>query len=343
MPAHNPVLFISVPLYFARRKRRAKARAVYRTRLSLKMTPVSSRDNRRPRKPGHGGGSDVAGGNGEGAESTSADKIARRFVEARLSAEKLDAYPGTIPADFSSAYAIQDAAIALWPDEIIGWKVGRVGPDFEARFGPHRLAGPIFRKALKRTQGAAAVFVPFIAGGFSAVEAEFVFEIAHDAPPQKKDWSLPDAAGIAGRLYVGVETAGSPLASINDLGPTVVISDFGNNAGLIVGKEIPDWQARPIGELVCESSIDGRVVGRGRAIDLPGGPLEALRFLLEHCAARGRALKAGMFVSSGAATGIHAIAPGQNALITFGRDGEIACLATAAKPASPLPEIREAR
>lgn len=276
-------------------------------------------------------------------DAVGADAIARRFVEARIAASHLDAFPGQIPGDLSSAYAVQDAAIALWPDQIVGWKVGRVGPDFEAKFGCERLAGPIFRDTLQRSHGGVAMFVPVFEGGFAAVEAEFVFEIARDAPVEKTEFALAEAADYAGRLYIGVETAGSPLATINALGPTVVISDFGNNAGLILGNEIPDWRARPIGDFVCASFIDGREVGRGRAIDLPGGPLEALRFLLAHCGKRGRPLRAGQFVSSGAATGIHEIKAGQSAQIDFGRDGEIACLAVAAKPHAARPGAKTAR
>ncbi len=47
-------------------------------------------------------------------------------------------------------------------------------------------------------------------------------------------------------LHVGIEAAGSPLAAINELGPTVVVSDFGNNAGLLLGPAIPDWRKRPL-------------------------------------------------------------------------------------------------
>jgi 2-keto-4-pentenoate hydratase len=311
---------------------------------SLKMTPVSFRDNRRRRetgvRPETAEGVLVAVGTGDAA---GADAIARHFVDARLSASHLGAFPGPIPGDLSAAYAVQDAAIALWPDQIVGWKVGRVGPDFEAKFGRERLAGPIFRDALQRSTSGAAVFFPVFEGGFAAVEAEFVFEIARDAPAGKSDYTLAEAADHAGRLYIGVETAGSPLATINTLGPTVVISDFGNNAGLILGKEIPDWRSRPIGDFVCASFIDGREVGRGRAIDLPGGPLEALRFLLAHCGKRGRPLKAGQFVSSGAATGIHEIKAGQSAQIDFGRDGEIVVLAVAAKPRTTQPGAKAAR
>ncbi len=172
---------------------------------------------------------------------------------------------------------------------------------------------------------------PVFQGGFAAIEAEFVFALGADAPAAKLDWTLDEARALAGEMQIGIETAGSPLASINALGPTVVDSDFGNHAGLILGRRVPDWRARSDESLTCESFIDGQSVGKGAASDLPGGPIESLRFLLEHCAKRGRPLKAGMLISTGAATGIHDIAIGQRARVDFGTLGGIECVAAAAQ------------
>jgi 2-keto-4-pentenoate hydratase len=257
------------------------------------------------------------------------DPIARAFVEARLAAQPLPAFPGEIPADLATGYRHQEAAIALYPSEIAGWKIGRVGPEFEDRFGRTRLAGPIFRDAVRLADGRAPVAFPVFEGGFAAIEAEFVFALGADTPPAKLDWTLAEARAIAGAMHIGIETAGSPLATINALGPTVVVSDFGNNAGLILGPAIPDWQSRDETALTCESFVAGRSVGTGAASDLPGGPVEALRFLLEHCARRGRSLKAGMLISTGAATGIHDIARGQTGRVDFGPLGAIECVASA--------------
>ena len=270
------------------------------------------------------------------------DTIARQFVQARLAAQSLAAFPGIVPPDLATGYHHQDAAIALYPDEIAGWKIGRVGPDFEDRFGRTRLAGPIFRGAVRRAAGREPVPFPVFKGGFAAIEAEFVFALGQDAPTAKLDWSLDEARALAGDMHVGIETAGSPLATINELGPTVVITDFGNNAGLILGPRVPDWRSRADSALTCESFIEGKSVGRGAASDLPGGPLEALRFLLEHCARRGRPLKAGQLISTGAATGIHDIASGQRARVDFGALGAIECVAVAAEAATAKAEISRA-
>lgn len=258
----------------------------------------------------------------------SAAFVAETFVRARRAAIALDAFPGVPPADFEGAYACQDAAIGLWDDEIAGWKIGRTGADYEAQFGSTRLAGPIFARAVWRAAPEPApVEFPIFVGGFAAVEAEFVYVMGRDAPADKLAWDLDEARNMVGAVRIGVETAGSPLATINALGPAVVVSDFGNNAGLILGPVVAEADEA----LVCETFIEGESRGRGRAGDMPGGPLESLRFLLQNTARRGRPLKAGQLVSTGAITGVHEIRPGETARVSFGRFGEIACRAAPAR------------
>jgi 2-keto-4-pentenoate hydratase len=164
------------------------------------------------------------------------------------------------------------------------------------------------------------------------VEAEFIVRLAVDAPPLKTVWTATEARELAGAMHVGIETAGSPLASINDLGPAVVISDFGNNAGLIVGPEIPKWAEFGVEQFTSETFVESVRVGRGSAASLPGGPFAALAFALSRCARRGLPLKSGCLVSTGATTGIHEIRIGQSARAVFGGIGEIRCRAVRALP-----------
>lgn len=265
-----------------------------------------------------------------GRNSAEIQAIAGAFTSARRAGQAVPAYPGRIPGDLEDAYAIQEAAIGLWNEPILGWKIGRIPtPELQTRHREERLAGPVFRGGLRRSSGAAVDFPVFV-GGFAAIEAEFVMELAADAEPGRTDWSLEDAEAMAGAMYCGIETAGSPLKTINALGPTVVVSDFGNNAGLILGPPIAGWRGLPMDSLLCESFVDGVSVGRGTALSVPGGPIPALRFLLEHCARRGRPLRKGQLVSTGAATGIHEIAPGQTARVDFGPHGAIDARAVAA-------------
>ena len=103
------------------------------------------------------------------------------------------------------------------------------------------------------------------AQGFAAIEAEFVFQLSRDAPANVIEWTSETARRLVKTLFIGIEIASSPLQNINDFGPAVVASDFGNNAGLLLGTEVPDWQSRALESLNCETHIDGAVVGRGNA------------------------------------------------------------------------------
>ena len=265
--------------------------------------------------------------NGARADRDEARTIAKRFVAARQSGEPLAAFPGVLPPDLSTAYACQEAAIELFPDAIAGWKVGLIGKDAAAVFKQDRLAGPIFRGGVREARGGQQVRFPVFRGGFAAVEAEFLLRLERDAPAEQRDWTESQARELVAAVHVGVETAGSPLAAINDLGPTAIVADFGNNAGLIVGPVLRNWRTTPVERWQCETFVGDVSVGRGHAGVPPGGPFESLRFLLELCARRGRPLKAGAWVSTGAITGVHQVVAGQSARVTFSEAGEVRCRA----------------
>jgi len=277
---------------------------------------------------------ETVGGGVVGDDSDSWE-IARRLVRARLQATALPDYPGALPPTLDAGYASQDAAIAMWPTPVAGWKVGKIPDAWLARMGEERLVGPIFEDAVRQALPDDAAGFAVIDGGFAAVEAEFVFRLGADAPPGKTAWTDDEALALVETLLVGVELAGSPLPRINDLGPAVVVSDFGNNAGLILGPPVPEWR-RMLGtleqDLRCETAIDGEVVGSGRASDIAGGLVAALRFALARCARRGMPLRAGQVVSTGAATGIHDIRAGQQAQVSFDGIGEISVVAVLAMP-----------
>ncbi len=215
----------------------------------------------------------------------------------------------------ASAYAIQEAAIRLWPDEIAGWKVGLVALAEQSTLHVTRLAGPIFTRGVVRAEADVRVPLPAIPSGFAAVEVELVAAVGSDAAPGKTAWTLEEAAALVREWHLGVEFAASPLATINDLGATVVVSDFGNNSGLVVGSSLDRTLLDDPSKVRCRTVIDGYQVGYSSAASLPGGPLEALRFLAGHLASRGRPLRAGQWVSTGAITGVHPVRPGQQAYV----------------------------
>ena len=259
--------------------------------------------------------------------------VAAEFVKARRSAGSFTKYPGLPPPDLDSAYRCQDEAIALWDDSIAGWKVGWIPEPLSQKYGAQRLVGPIFNRAAqalqrRRFDGRA---------GVRAWIRRHRGRIRRSSWPRTRRRTSPSGRTETARrfvktMFIGIEIASSPLQNINDYGPAVVASDFGNNAGLLLGAEVPDWQARSLESLNCETRIDGAVVGRGNAAAVSGGPLAALAFALRCNARRGRPLRAGDFVSTGAATGVHSIGAGQTAEAIFTGIGSLRCVAVPMTP-----------
>jgi len=258
---------------------------------------------------------------------TEAEAIAAAFVAARRGARALDEYPGNPPTTLEAAYRIQDAALRLHGGRVAGWKVGRIPPPLDEKFGTTRLFGPIFAGLVHLVSPRRDM--PVFVGGFGAVEAEFLFQLG-DVPNDRGSWSVADALACVTAVHIGFEIASSPFAWINKMGPTVTASDFGNNNGLLVGPALADWQNMGIDELPVTTRIDGVVVGTGRAASFPGGCGGSIAFLLENLAQRGIAVEPGIWVSTGAVTGVHEISPGSIATAEFGDFEHIDCRIVAA-------------
>lgn len=257
--------------------------------------------------------------------------ISDAFVSARQRAVGLPHYPGVLPASLAEGYAIQDHSIARWPDNVAGWKIGLVPPDFRAAVGAERLVGPIFSSLIRDHAEGQIHDMPVFADGFAAVEAEFVIRLAKDVPTNAPI-TADLARDVAGALHIGVEIASSPFPGINDLGPICVVTDFGNNFGLIVGPEIKDWRLKNWSDLPASVTIDGEVVGATTAAALPGGPIGALEFILRLMRERGIALPAGSVISTGAVTGVHQASVGSSSRVSFGEYGHIDLVLSAQTP-----------
>jgi 2-keto-4-pentenoate hydratase len=250
--------------------------------------------------------------------------IAARFLTARRQASGLADYPGAMPLSLDEAYSIQNHAIAAWNRSIVGWKVGRVQEPFASRLGADRLAGPIFFQA--QGDDGSHPKMPVFSEGFAAAEAEFLLRIGKTPPPDQQKFSLEEAADLIDVVSVGIEVASSPLRTINQLGPIAIVSDFGNNNGLIVGHEIRNWRSSSFEKWQVRTLIDGELVGTGTADSFPDGAIGSARFLFELMARRGIALKPGQWISTGAVTGVHDARAGQRVEAIFNKSLQVSCV-----------------
>lgn len=267
----------------------------------------------------------------EDTSSAPIDTRAKAFVDARLNARAILAYPGSKPATLGAAYTIQDSAIDLYPDTLTGWKVGGIGPELHDSVGQTRLVGPVFEAYTRNYEGA-MLEMPVFSEGFAAVEGEVTAVLGRDVPEGVTDFTTEDAISYIASMHVGIEIASSPFPEINDHGPLVTISDFGNNFGLVLGDRIDAWPSADMSNWVFRTEINGRQVGSDVPGGMPGGPVESVRYALENTARRGRPMKAGMKILTGAVTGVHRAYAGDEVSVDFCGAHKIRCKLIPWKP-----------
>ena len=257
----------------------------------------------------------------EGRET--AEAIAQAFVDARRGGNALTDYPGALPESLDEAYVIQERAIGLFGRRIAGWKVGRIAEALVDTYGSNRITGPIFADSVVTAGDSEAPEMPVFAQGFAAAEAEYLLRIGRLPESFDREWTNDAAAGHIDEIRIGIEVASSPFPGINEHGPAVTVSDFGNNNGLVIGAAL-DVNLRFIDWPVA-LTIDDEVAGTGTAGTMLDGPFGAVRFLFELARDRRLPLAPGQWISTGAVTGVHPVRPGAEVEASFGGEMRVRC------------------
>ncbi|MCU4677014.1 hypothetical protein N7931_15375 [Catenovulum sp. 2E275] len=252
-------------------------------------------------------------------------RLSDTLVSARKAQRALNEFPQPVPDTLEQAYQIQDLSMADYQDELVGWKVGVVPEHLREQYRAERLMGPIYKGLchfLKAAHTNGEVLeVPIFAKGFAAVEAELIFEVAEDIAPGSVDTSA-ELTHLVKNVYAGIEIASSPVPDLNNYGPAAIISDFGNNNGMIVGAAIDNWQ-QTIANIQTQVWIDDKLINQAPANAVLNGPMAAFSYLIECCAEREISLKRGALICTGAITGVHEAKAGSCSTVDFGLAGQL--------------------
>jgi len=246
--------------------------------------------------------------------------ISDALLHARRACKPIDGFPAELPQTLDQAYAVQLCAIPKWDADLVGFKVGGVPPKFQEQFPTIWQAGPMFADQKYNVKSGESIEVTVFEGGFAAYEAELVFELKDldklDAPLE----TIAETHAFISRVYLGAEIASSPNIRVNELGPGSIISDLGNNAGVVLGPEAPLSILENFSDLEVVLTIDDVEIGRATPNAGDNGPMGALRFILNHfIAMKGKIdLPENCLISSGAITGVHQSHAGTKSTIKFG-------------------------
>jgi 2-oxo-3-hexenedioate decarboxylase/2-keto-4-pentenoate hydratase len=155
------------------------------------------------------------------------------------------------------------------------------------------------------------------------VECEIVVRLGRDLPASGAPYTRRSVAPAVDACLAGMEIVDDRYVDYRSLDtPTLIADDF-FGAGCVLGAPVADWSALDLTGLVGVTRINGLEVGRGRGGDVMGHPFEALAWLANSLAARGGALAAGEFVSTGSVVETKWVNRGDRVVMTIEGLGEV--------------------
>ena len=240
----------------------------------------------------------------------------RSWLRAPMTLSEVPAILSTAP--LSDIYASHDAMVDCRYLASGGWKMGAVG----LLPGVPCLSGPLFADFLvpENSSGTSPRVVDFgkdfLGTHIHTFEGEVGFRLSADVPPPVSGGqvSLDDCWSAVGSVMPCVELCGSRVLPSVFSQPLVwtlqhKLHDGLMSGGVLVGTSTPKEAfgrdgadaARNLSRLSCTLKLDGKTLDAGDATACPcGGPLESLTWLANHLHSRGRRLKSGDLVISGA-------------------------------------------
>ena len=250
---------------------------------------------------------------------------AQIIASTRLARRKLAALPAALrPADERAAYAIQDdaskllSAAGLGPT--IGYKIGCTTSAMQTYLGIDHPAAGYMYAASARPDGITLARGDVVRPG---VECEIAVTLGRplraDSAPFTRETVLPAIAAV----HAAIEIVDERYEDWRSLGGETLIADDFFHAGLILGAPVTPWRDLDLCAIEGVTRVNGVDVGRGRGADILGHPLDALVWLADHCAARGRGVPAGAIISLGSLVPVQWLSAGDHAAVELAGLGSL--------------------
>jgi 2-keto-4-pentenoate hydratase len=230
------------------------------------------------------------------------DEVAKLFVRARRTGERLDALPQRLkPATFPDSCAVMDAVDRLIGDRIVGTKIA-AKPGTEVVYAPLQ-ASRIFTSPAR---------IPIALVPSCLMECEISFRLMRDLPARSAPYSEPEVfdALEACPAFELVDSRFRDLKAAMESAPYEFCADHIANGAMVFGGFRNDWQKFDFGRIRVAMKQGAKTIVEkvgGHPTGNPAMPAVVLANLRRGTSG----LKAGTIVVTGSFTGYHPVAVNQ--------------------------------
>ena len=159
-----------------------------------------------------------------------------------------------------------------------------------------------------------------VVGGF---ECEFAVRLAADIPAAGAPYQLEGVLDAVEALYPAIEVTGLRIGNRPTLGVRGTVADHAGNNRLVYGATVDDWRSLDLPNCAVRHLVDGEEIAASNGANVLGNPLNSLAWLANHLADRGHEMKAGHWITTGAATGPIPAPVGSTVTADFGTLGSV--------------------
>lgn len=226
-------------------------------------------------------------------------EAARLLTQSHRSKQAFGGLPDDCqPATAAEAMAIQIALNAAQGVVPGGWKVGFTSPALLEKAGE---IGPMLGAMpadLIQTSPATFSRRDFT---LPIIEFEIGYRMGADLPPREMAYSEAEVLAAVDSAIIGIEIADAHYDDVFSQPIPSLIADNGVAGGFIAGPDIPDWRGRDLADIAIETFADGEKAGDGFPADERCDVTWVLTWTANEAAKVGDGLKAGEYVTTGAA------------------------------------------
>jgi 2-keto-4-pentenoate hydratase len=253
-------------------------------------------------------------------------QAARFLFEAHRTRQPFGPMPEMyMPRTVDEAYAVQEAFQTLMAEAhgpVAGYKIALTTPAMQQLVGFH---APFAGAILAGTVHHSPITLRRADYGRLGIECEVAVQLGTDLPAAKAPYRQDDVADAIAAVMAAFELVDDRGADYAQLAALVLtlIADNAWNAGIVLGSPVREWRTIDLAAARGVLVINGTVAGEGRGSDVMGHPLEALGWLVNMLATRGKSLTQGMIVMTGSLVTTKFVNPGDAASLAVDGLGEV--------------------
>src|SRR5829696_1357772 len=253
-------------------------------------------------------------------------EAAKAVVSARLSAKALSPLPAPVrPQDVAEAYQVQNAVHAMLAEtewgRVVGYKIGCTTSVMQQYLKiAHPCAGGLFSGRIH--QGRANLDH----GGYfrPGIECEIAVRLGRDLSPANAPFTADTVAEAVESYMPAIEVVDERYADWPQTeAPTLIADDF-FAAGCVLGAPTTRQALPDLAQLTGQTFING--------VEVMGHPHNALAWLANNLAERGKALRAGEIVLTGSLVQTQWPAPQDEVVVSISGLGTVGLTFSSAAP-----------